>query len=88
MFVTDELKSQVKSRAILRRKRQKEKKPELKQKLCDEILDLSDKIKYLKQEVINCEKIEEQTKKIKDNLRQMQEQEEQDKSRKKGDLEK
>lgn len=88
--VFDELKTQMKIRNTLRRKRQKEKTPEQRQKLCNEILELSDKIKYLKQEVLISEKIEEQNKKIKDNLVQMQEkQKNQDerKDRKKGDFE-
>ena len=88
--VTDELKFQMKTRNTLRRKRQKEDDPEKKQELCDEILELSDKIKYLKQEVVYCEKIEEQNKKIKNNLKEMQEEQEKPDERnlkKKGDFE-
>ena len=59
----------------VRRKRQKENDPEERQKLCEEILVLSDKINYLKQEVVYCEKIEEQNKVIKTNLKEMQENE-------------
>ena len=84
--VTDELKFQMNNRSSLRRKRQKAKEPKEKQKLCDEILDLSNKIKYLKEEVRNCEKIEEQSQKIKSNLKEMNEQEEKEKIKKKGEI--
>lgn len=88
-LVTDELKNQMKARNTLRRKRQKEQEPEKRQKLCDEILDLSDKIKYLKQEVVYCEKIEEQNQKIKQNIKDMEEKEqEQEKSKRKGEIQK
>ena len=88
-LVKEELKNQMKFRNTLRRKRQKEKSPEERQKLCDEILDLSDKIKYLGKEMKYCEKIEEQTQKIKDNLKEMEvKEQEQEKSKKKGELEK
>ena len=88
-LVTDELKSKMKERNTLRRKRQKEKEPEKRQKLCDDILDLSDKIKYLKQEVVYCEKIEEQNQKIKQNIKDMEEKEqENEKSKKKGEIQK
>ena len=88
-LVTDELKNQMKARNTLRRKRQKEKKPEKRQKLCDDILNLSDKIKYLKQEVVYCEKIEEQNQKIKQNIKDMEEKEqEQEKSKRKGEIQK
>ena len=88
-LVTDELKNKMKERNTLRRKRQKEKVPEERQKLCDDILDLSDKIKYLKQEVVYCEKIEEQNQKIKQNIKDMEEKEqEQEKSKRKGEIEK
>lgn len=86
-LVVDELKNQMKSRNIVRRKRQKEKSPEKRQRLCDEILELSNKIKYLKQEVRYCEKIEEHNQRIKDNLKEVQEQEK-EKTRKKGEIEK
>lgn len=88
-LVTDELKNKMKERNTLRRKRQKEKEPEKRQKLCDDILDLSDKIKYLKQEVVYCGKIEEQNQKIKQNIKDMEEKEEnQEKSKRKGDIQK
>ena len=88
-LVTDELKNQMKVRNTLRRKRQKEKEPEKRQKLCDDILDLSDKIKYLKQEVVYCEKIEEQNQKIKQNIKDMEEKEQEpEKSKRKGEIQK
>ena len=87
-LVIDELKIQMKNRNTLRRKRQKEKNPEIRQELCNEILDLSGKINYLKQEVRISEKIEEQSQKIKDNLKELQEQEKEEKMKKKGDLQK
>lgn len=87
-LVQDELKNQMKYRNSLRRKRQKETDPKIRQKLCDDILDLSNKIKYLKQEVVYSEKIEEQSQKIKDDMKELQKQEKEEKDRKKGDLEK
>ena len=86
-LVQDELKKQMKARNTLRRKRQKEEKAEIRQKLCDEILDLSDKIKYLKQEVVYCEKIEEQSQEIKNDIKELQKKEEQNKTRRKGEIE-
>lgn len=86
-LVEDELKKQMKARNTLRRKRQKEENPEIRQKLCDEILDLSDKIKYLKQEVRYSEKIEEQNREIKEDMRELQKRENEEKSKKKGELE-
>ena len=71
-LVQDELKNQMKNRNSLRRKRQKEENPDKKQKLCDEILDLSDKIQFLKQEVVFCEKVKERSLKIKTNLIEME----------------
>lgn len=72
----------MKSRSALRRKRQKEKDPELKQKLCDDILDLSDKIKFLKQEVVYCDNVKTRTLKMKSNLIEMEEKEQQEKDKK------
>jgi len=63
----------MKSRSALRRKRQKENDPEVKQKLCDDILDLSDKIKFLKQEVVYCDNVKTRTLKMKSNLIEMEE---------------
>lgn len=86
-LVKDELKKQMKVRNTLRRKRQKETNPDIRQNLCNEILDLSDKIKYLKQEVVYSEKIENQSQDIKENMKEIQK-EENEKIRKKGELEK
>jgi hypothetical protein len=87
--VQDELKKQMKKRNTLRRKRQNEKEPEIRQKLCDDILELSSKIKYLKQEVVYSEKIEEHTKEIKNTLKEIQEQEQdKKKSKEKGEVSK
>ena len=49
-LVNDELKNQISQRNTLRRKRQKENVPEIRQTLCEQILETSNKIKYLKQE--------------------------------------
>lgn len=88
-LVTDELKNQMKVRNTLRRKRQKETLPEKRQKLCDEILDLSNKINYLKKEVVFCENIETQNQKIKENLKEIQEREnENEKIKRKGEIQK
>ena len=88
-LVQDELKNQIKIRNSLRRKRQKEKEPDIRQKLCDDILELSNKIKYLKQEVNYSEKIEEQTQKIKTTLKEIQEQgQDKKKIKEKGDFSK
>ena len=87
-LVQDELKKQMKARNTLRRKRQKEENVEVRQKLCDEILDLSDKIKYLKSEVVYSEKIENQSQKIKDDMKELQREEKEEKIRKKGEIEK
>lgn len=87
-LVQDELKNQMKVRNTLRRKRQKETNPEIRQQLCDEILELSNKIKYLKQEVVYSEKIENQKQTIKENMKVIQEKENEEKNRKKGELEK
>ena len=87
-LVQDELKNQMKVRNTLRRKRQKETNPEIRQQLCDEILELSNKIKYLKQEVVYSEKIENQKQTIKENMKVIQEKENDEKNRKKGELEK
>lgn len=87
-LVQDELKKQMKARNTLRRKRQKEENVEVRQKLCDEILDLSDKIKYLKSEVVYSEKIENQSQKIKDDMKELQREEEEEKIRRKGEIEK
>lgn len=75
--VMTELKTNMKKRNSLRRKRQKEKEPKERQKLCNDILDLSNLIVTLKQEVIMCEKIEERTIKMKNNIKETEDKENQ-----------
>ena len=85
-LVINELKIQMKNRNSLRRKRQKEKDPVIRQKLCDDILDLTDKINYLKQEAMYCEKIESQNQKIKINMKVLQNKEVEEKIKRKENL--
>ena len=87
-LVNDELKNQISKRNTLRRKRQKEDNPEIRQTLCDEILEISNKIKNLKQEVVCIERIENQTQKIKQDIQEMEEQQKQEKNKKRGEIEK
>ena len=56
------------TRTTLRRKRQKTTDAEERQKLCNDILALSNSIFELKKEVGYCEDIEERTHKIKENI--------------------
>ena len=86
VLVINELKIQMKNRNSLRRKRQKEKDPVIRQKLCDDILDLTDKINYLKQEAMYCEKIESQNQKIKINMKALQNKEVEEKIKRKENL--
>lgn len=67
----------MKTRNTLRRKRQKTKEPEERQKLCDEILEISKKIQVLKNEAKYCDDIAERSTKIKSNIKEMQENEKQ-----------
>ena len=76
-LVAGELESQMKIRNTLRRKRQKTKEPKERQKLCDEILEISKKIQVLKNELKYCNDIEERSTKIKSNIKEMQENEKQ-----------
>ena len=85
-LVINELKIQMKNRNSLRRKRQNEKDPVIRQKLCDDILDLTDKINYLKQEAMYCEKIESQNQKIKINMKALQNKEVEEKIKRKENL--
>lgn len=87
-LVQDELKKQMKIRNTLRRKRQKETNPKTRQELCNEILDLSNKINYLKKEVVYSEEIEKQNQKIKTNFNELQKKENEEKVKKKGELQK
>lgn len=86
VLVINELKIQMKNRNSLRRKRQNEKDPVIRQKLCDDILDLTDKINYLKQEAMYCEKIESQNQKIKINMKALQNKEVEEKIKRKENL--
>ena len=87
-LVNDELKNQISQRNTLRRKRQKEDVPEIRQTLCEQILETSNKIKYLKQEVVCIERIENQTQKIKQEMQEMEKQQNQEKTKTKGEIEK
>ena len=87
-LVNDELKNQISQRNTLRRKRQKENVPEIRQTLCEQILETSNKIKYLKQEVVCIERIENQTQKIKQEIQEMEKQQNQEKTKTKGEIEK
>ena len=69
----DKLNEQMHTRTILRRKRQKTNNAEERQKLCDEILNLSNRIFEFKKEVGYCQDIEERKQKIKENIEYMQE---------------
>ena len=86
VLVINELKIQMKNRNSLRRKRQNEKDPVIRQKLCDDILGLTDKINYLKQEAMYCEKIESQNQKIKINMKALQNKEVEEKIKRKENL--
>lgn len=89
-LVIDELKKQLKCRNSLRCRRKKENERDKRQILCDEILKISDKINYLKKEVFYCEKIENQSQKIKENIMEIESKEkefEKQKSKTKGALE-
>lgn len=70
-ILVEELKTLLKTRGALRKKREREKNPEKKQILCDEILVLSNKINYLKSEVVISERIEKRTQKMIDDLKQI-----------------
>ena len=72
-LVNDELKNQI---------------SKIRQTLCDEILEISNKIKNLKQEVVCIERIENQTQKIKQDIQEMEEQQKQEKNKKRGEVEK
>ncbi len=71
----DKMNDQMHTRTILRRKRQKTTNAEERQKLCDEILQLSNSIFELKKEVGYCQDIEARKQKIKENMEYMQEKE-------------
>jgi len=70
-----ELNIQMKNRNSLRRKRKKADTGIEKQKICEDILVLSDKINFLKREVELCERIEERSIKIKKNIKEIEQKE-------------
>ena len=71
----DKMNKKMHTRTILRRKRQKTTDAEERQKLCNDILDLSNSIFELKKEVGYCEDIEERTQKMKENIKDIEEKE-------------
>lgn len=71
----EELNNQFTSRNRLRRKKEKTQSQVEKQKLYDEILTLSNKINFLKSEVMICERIEKSTINMKENIREMEQKE-------------
>lgn len=73
--LAEELNILFKERLALRRKKYKEEEPEQRQKICDEILVLSSKINYLKSEVVICERIEKRTDTMKNNIKEIEEKE-------------
>lgn len=77
----DKLKKQVHERAKLRRKRQKITAPEERQKLCDEILNLSDSIAEMNKEVGYCQDIEDRTLKIKENISELEDKDKEEKQK-------
>lgn len=79
----DKINKKMHTRTILRRKRQKTTNAEEKQKLCDDILALSNSIFELKKEVVYCQDIEEQTQKIKENINNIEENKKEEKGKEK-----
>ena len=75
--VMDRLNEKMKARAVLRRKKQKTENADERQKLYDDIITLSNNIFELKREVGYCEDIEEKTNKIRTDIKEMEEQENQ-----------
>lgn len=73
--IIDKMNKKMHTRTILRRKRQKTTDAEERQKLCNDILDLSNSIFELKKEVGYCEDIEERTQKMKENIKDIEEKE-------------
>jgi len=75
--VMDRLNEKMKARAVLRRKNQKINDPDERQKLYDDIIALSNNIFELKREVGYCEDIKEKANKIRTDIKEMEEQENQ-----------
>lgn len=79
----DKLNEMLKERAKLRRIKQKEENIEEKKKVYDNILNLSNSIFELKREVGYCEDIEERSQKMKENIKELEENEENQKGKEK-----
>lgn len=71
--LAEELNNQMKERCKLRRNREKCQDGEERQKICNEILVVSDKINYLKKEVKLCEDVRKRNITMKENIREIEE---------------
>lgn len=71
--LVEELNNQMKERCKLRRNREKCQNSEEGQKICNEILVVSDKINYLKKEVKLCEDVRKRNITMKENIREIEE---------------
>lgn len=71
--LAEELNNQMKERCKLRRNREKCQDSEERQKICNEILVISDKINYLKKEVKLCEDVRKRNITMKENIREIEE---------------
>lgn len=71
--LAEELNNQMKERCKLRRSREKCQDSEERQKICNEILVVSDKINYLKKEVKLCEDVRKRNITMKENIREIEE---------------
>lgn len=71
--LAEELNNQMKERCKLRRNREKCQDSEERQKICNEILVVSDKINYLKKEVKLCEDVKKRNITMKENIREIEE---------------
>lgn len=71
--LAEELNNQMKERCKLRRNRENCQDSEERQKICNEILVVSDKINYLKKEVKLCEDVRKRNITIKENIREIEE---------------
>lgn len=71
--LAEELNNQMKERCKLRRNREKCQDSEERQKICNEILVVSDKINYLKKEVKLCEDVRKRNITMKENIRKIEE---------------
>lgn len=71
--LAEELNNQMKERCKLRRNRENCQDSEERQKICNEILVVSDKINYLKKEVKLCEDVRKRNITMKENIREIEE---------------